>query len=143
MTERGMQNRSWEEKLKELFAQLRDEEERAAPAFQDVLSRGGRSAGGEQPAAARKLLAGAAAALVLLALGIAHFAVRSQHDPAPLADQPPKPLCSSGEVMRIPWQSTVLLTDWQSPTSFLLHPEDIEDPDGVVWEPLRPEGTPL
>lgn len=104
-----------EEQIKKLFVELKCEEERTAPVFEDVWA----------AAASRRetnrwrvyFLRVAASAAALAGLAVAAFLILHRQD-----SLSHKPTVASGTRLQseLAWQSTLLVSDWRSPTDFLL-----------------------
>jgi len=131
MIEPPLKDSRWEHRLRQLFEKWRAEDRRAVPSFDHVLRRGNSVPSRVEPASRWKHAIGLAAALVLFGFGVAYFAVRSQPDATPQADRSVGPLFTIDEPQPIPWQTTVLVTDWESPTAFLLPVRETTDLEAV------------
>ena len=109
-----------EEQIKKLFLELKRAEELTAPAFENVWA----------AAAARRethrwrgyFLRVAASAAALAGLAVAAFLILHRQD-----FLSHKPTVASGTRLQseLAWQSTLLVSDWRSPTDFLLEPPGV------------------
>ena len=110
-----------ENKLRELFLELRREDEGAAPPFNEAWETA--SSPLRQMRWRRYVLRVTAAAAMLAALGVAVIRFIS---PLPAQRLAPglisdRAVPANGSVSSsLPWQSTVLISQWRAPTDFLL-----------------------
>ncbi len=112
-----------DKQLKGLFLELKREDEKCAPPFDDVL----RAAGARQrtvPTGWTRIVGVAAVAgLCLLGMLLAHWQRSSNRSSTPT--ETPAASLNPGGATDLPWQSLVLASQWHSPTDFLLNaPED-------------------
>lgn len=117
-----MKSNGQEQQLKEHFLNLRREDERQAPPFhrQWEAALAQRSqAGGEQwhlPVVARAV----AAAVLLTLAGIFCFSKQASRLPGLPRDASLDFVFPESQPPDVPWQTVVLISQWQSPTDFLL-----------------------
>ena len=119
-----------EKKIKELFVELKRQEERRAPAFEQVWAVAASRVRRDRWRAYFLRVAAAAAALIALAVATVLFLNRQP-------ERPPAKNAASGNAHKssgLPWQSAVLISEWRAPTDFLL-----ELPSG---RPNPPEAQP-
>ena len=109
-----------EEQIKKLFVELKREEERAAPVFEDVWA----------AAASRRetsrwrvyFLRVAASAAALAGLAVAVFLILHRHN----VPSHKTTVASGARLLpELAWQSMLLVSDWRSPTDFLLEPPGV------------------
>jgi hypothetical protein len=110
-----------DDKLGELFLELKKEDARRAPSFGQVWE----TASSRRRNTRRRdyFLRIAATAAMLLALGIVVAQILNQHSshhPAPTLASPKISLRAGIQSSSLPWQSAVLISEWRAPTDFLL-----------------------
>jgi len=131
-----------ENRLQALFGELKQQDERMAPAFERVLSGARRRE--SQPIAGRigyTAFIAAAAALVIVVVTIGMLSHRPAVQPS-IAVQTPRP--DRSNVTPVPEPAALSLGNWQSPTAFLLQSSDewgqpVETPDDAGFPATRPQ----
>ncbi len=122
-----------EEQIKKLFLDLRRKDEQRAPAFEEVWS----AASSRRRRRRREYVWRAAAALAALALlGVTValvFHQRTLRYAASALTAPVSIPMNGSQFSSLPWQSTVLISQWRSPTDFLLR-----SPGEQLLQPISP-----
>jgi hypothetical protein len=105
-----------DQKIRELFAELKCDEERDAPDFEKLWSAATLRAAENRRRRFFLRVTAAAAALALIGIAIALLITPQRGQGQRHAAVPP----ARNVPAQLPWQSIMLISQWRSPTDFLL-----------------------